>query len=75
VLITVKAAMEELAKGCPGSINEQMGDGLVPAISGTLKVHLSNANPEGFIDLVHCEIFFTGTTPTTGVLTVELRKG
>jgi hypothetical protein len=67
--------MEELAKGRPGSINEQMGDGLVPAISGTLEVHLSNANPEGFIDLVHCEIFFTATMPTAGVLTVELRKG
>jgi hypothetical protein len=67
--------MEDLAKCCPGSINEQMGDGLVLVISGTLEVHLSNANPKGFIDLVHCEIFFTAATPTAGVPTVELRKG
>jgi hypothetical protein len=72
--IPIKAVHHQLTKIRPGKVWDLGLNGLVPQRRGTIKVHLRNANPQEFLDVIHAKIFLSTRAPMSRIVAIESRK-
>jgi hypothetical protein len=72
--IPIKAVHHQLTEIGPGKVWDLGLNGLIAQRRGTIKVHLRNANPQEFLNIIHAKIFLSTRAPTLRIVAIELRK-